>query len=201
VQSEVTDKIDATRLFKRREQMKIVNRAITALIGVAVLVSTADAFAQRPHFGGFGDHPANGDTTCLPGVPVKGLHGYVGPGGGGGTVVNQLGFTCDDGQHERGTFGPAIGTYFQLDCNWPDYAVGLEIRSGSAIDAIGLKCIDTLDGRIYVAPTTAGPYFGEAGGGGGTDHPFSCGTRGEALIGYDSWSGRNIDGIEPICSN
>src|SRR5689334_16839208 len=84
------------------------------VLGLAAFIVTlisvqGKALAQANHFGGTGgtDH---GSKQCPD--YVVGIHGYVGTGGEGGTVVTQLGFTCANGQHELGTFGPPKGTYF-----------------------------------------------------------------------------------------
>lgn len=163
---------------------------------VAVISGQGKAVAQ--HFGGYGgtDH---GSKQCPD--HVVGIHGYVGTGGEGGTVVTQLGFTCANGEHELGTFGPPKGTYFQIDCNPGDAANGVGGRFGKYLDAIGLSCRDPR-GNAYVAPVTAGPFFGVAGGGGG--RPFTsmrCGKQGEIpLIGLRIWSGANVDAVEPVCN-
>jgi len=170
-----------------------------AVFAVAVISGQGRAVAQpAQHFGGYGgtDH---GSKQCRD--HVIGIHGYVGTGGEGGTVVTQLGFTCANGEHELGTFGPPKGTYFQIDCNAGDAANGLGGRFGKYLDAVGLWCRDPR-GNAYVAPVTVGPFFGVAGGGGG--NPFNsmkCGKQGEIpLIGLRIWSGANIDGVEPVCN-
>jgi len=170
-----------------------------AVFGVTVILGQGKASAQPPqHFGGHGG-VEHGPKLCPD--YVVGIHGYVGTGGEGGTVVTQLGFTCANGQHELGTFGPPTGTYFEIDCNPGDAADGVGGRQGKYLDAIGLWCRDSKM-HSYVAPVTAGPFFGVAGGGGGT--PFNamkCGMQGEIpLKGFDIWSGANIDGFDPICN-
>jgi hypothetical protein len=165
-------------------------------VGILVL-GQGNAVAQRHHFGGFGG-TEHGSKQCPD--HVVGIHGYVGTGGEGGTVVTQLGFACADGEHELGTFGPPRGTYFQIDCNPGDKAVGVGVRSGKYLDAIGLWCRDSR-GNAYVAPVTRGPFFGVAGGGGGSPDNVMCGKQGEIpLIGLDIWSGANIDGFETVCN-
>jgi hypothetical protein len=165
---------------------------------VATLISGQEkAVAQRPHYGGFGG-THHGTKQCPD--HVIGLHGYVGTGGEGGTVVTQLGFTCANGEHELGTFGPPQGTYFQIDCNAGDAANGVSGRSGKYLDAIGLWCRDA-KGNSYAAPAKVGPFFGVAGGGGGTPFNMWCGQQGEiTLAGLDVWSGASIDGFEPVCN-
>lgn len=163
-----------------------------------VVLGPGKAVGQQQHFGGRGG-TEHGAKQCSD--YVVGIHGYVGPGGEGGTVVTQLGFTCANGQHELGTFGPPTGVYFQIDCNPGDAANGVGGRQGKYLDAIGLWCRDPR-GNSYIAPVTAGPFFGLAGGGGG--NPFNgmkCGMQGEIpLIGFDIWSGANIDGFDPLCN-
>lgn len=167
------------------------------VFAAAVISGQGKAVAQRQHFGGLGG-TEHGSKQCPD--HVVGIHGYVGTGGEGGTVLTQLGFTCADGQHELGTFGPPRGTYFQIDCNPGDAANGVGARSGKYLDAIGLWCRDAR-GNAYVAPVTVGPFFGLAGGGGGSPSNGMCGKQGEIpLIGLDIWSGANIDGFEPICN-
>jgi hypothetical protein len=163
-----------------------------------VILGQGKAVAQRQHFGGRGGME-HGSKQCPD--HVVGIHGYVGAGGEGGTVVTQLGFTCANGQHELGTFGPPTGTYFQIDCNPGDAANGVGARTGKYLDAIGLWCRDPR-GNSYIAPVTAGPFFGMAGGGGGSIAPsLKCGMQGEIpLKGLDIWSGANIDGFEPVCN-
>jgi hypothetical protein len=171
---------------------------LVVFVAMAIL-GQGRAVAQAPqHFGGFGG-TEHGSKQCRD--HVVGIHGYVGTGGEGGTVVTQLGFTCADGEHELGTFGPPHGTYFQIDCNPGDPANGVGGRSGKYLDAIGLWCRNP-KGNAYVAPVTVGPFFGLAGGGGGS--PFNsmkCGKQGEIpLIGLDIWSGANIDGFTLVCN-
>src|SRR5260370_1279759 len=127
----------------------------------ALIAGQEKAVAQPPeHFGGYGG-TSNGPKWC-PDHRVIGIHGYVGTGGEGTTVVTQLGFTCANGEHELGTFGPPNGTYFDIKCNPGDAAYGVGGRAGTYVDAIGLSCRDPR-GNEYVAPVTAGPFFGVAG--------------------------------------
>ncbi|MCK4125813.1 hypothetical protein HFK83_26175 [Ralstonia pseudosolanacearum] len=127
-----------------------------------------------------------------------GIHGYVGTGANGLTLVTQLGFTCANGEHELGTFGPPTGTYFDIKCNPGDAASGVGGRAGTYVDSIGLTCRDPR-GNEYVAPVTTGPFFGEAGvAGGNAFKSTSCGNT--PLIGLAIWSGSNIDGVEPVCN-
>lgn len=175
--------------------MRLLGSAVFVAIGIS---GQGEAVAQLPqHFGGYGgmDH---GSTQCPD--YVVGIHGYVGTGGEGGTVVTQLGFTCANGQHELGTFGPPNGIYFEIDCNPGDAANGVGGRSGKYLDAVGLWCRDSR-GNAYVAPVTAGPYFGVAGGGGGSSFNSTCGMQGRIpLIGVRIWSGANVDGLTLICT-
>ncbi|WP_157653843.1 jacalin-like lectin [Burkholderia ubonensis] len=167
-------------------------------IAVAPLMSTPQrAVAQTAqHFGGYGGSKNNpkwcGDHR------VVGIHGYVGAGAYGTTVVTQLGFTCANGDHEIGTFGPPTGTYFDIRCNPGDAAVGIGGRSGTYLDVIGLTCRDP-QGIEYVAPVATGPFFAVAGvGGGSAFKSASCGNT--PLVGLAIWSGTNIDGVEPVCN-
>jgi hypothetical protein len=187
-----------SRVHEQGGCMKPMHALHLVIFVSAVILGTGKTVAQPQHVGGFGG-TEHGPKQCPD--HVIGIHGYVGVGGEGGVVVTQLGFTCADGEHEIGTFGPPKGTYFQIDCNPGDAANGIGGRSGKYLDAIGLWCKDPR-GDAYVAPVTVGPFFGMAGGGGGTAfNSMKCGKQGEIpLIGLDIWSGANVDGVEPICN-
>jgi hypothetical protein len=102
--------------------MRMMHLLRFAVFVATVISGQEKAVAQRPHFGGHGG-TEHGSKQCPD--HVIGIHGYVGTGGEGGTVVTQLGFTCANGEHELGTFGPPQGTYFQIDCNPGDAANGV----------------------------------------------------------------------------
>ena len=77
--------------------------------------------------------------------------------------------------------------------------VGLQIRSGSMIDAVGGVCASSAIG--WSASTNGGTFdLSLHGGGGGGLARVTC-NLGEFLVGWRVSAGAMVDSIVPICRN
>jgi hypothetical protein len=103
-------------------------------------------------------------------------------------------------QAHGGTGGKVDQDTAPANCGAGGVLVGLQVRAGAQIDAIGGQCAPAgtwSDPNNAFVPVNM-PMRG--GGGGSLLPPRTC-PRGEFLVGWEIGSGTVVDSVQPICRN
>jgi hypothetical protein len=134
-----------------------------------------------------GDCAGNGAIRALYGhasveIDQLGAECYPTMPDAGGLPVVQASNATRHGLDFNGGTGGAV---FNKPCPWDHVLVGLRVRSGNRLDAIGGICAPSTDWASGITSTAS--FTTMAGGTGGTYEALYCPNR-EFLVGLESWS-------------